>query len=187
MTRVPGFNAMQEPGFVALAERRFGNAVDAFQSVASASARRPAWEAVALQNVGYAQLWAGRLDEALASYEHVERLPRMFLTGSMRLTTAAQLLTNAIAGDLDTAGRWVDEGRRRLAKSDDSRLHSAAWLCLAEAIILVRRRRAADAGLLLEKNWAALRDTLTANVMRVVEIVRAHAEATSGGPRESAS
>ena len=75
---------------------------------------------------------------------------------------------------------WCAEARARIAKNRDDRIDYAARLCLAEAVIALRRGRPADATTLLERGWATMREVLNANTLRVAEVVRALAEAAGG-------
>ena len=77
----------------------------------------------------------------------------------------------------------MDDSRERLAKCGDDRTYAGSKLCLAEAILSMRRGDAASAVASFEKRWLLLRGTLDTNTMRVVEVVRAFAE-VGGGVRQ---
>jgi hypothetical protein len=181
---VPRFNLSQEPGFRALAERRFSDAAEVFGSLAARFKKRPFVQAVALFNSAHALLWGGRFEEAIASLARVEKVFGVTRFSGIRAAAARELvLANALLGDLDTAERWAEDCWVRLAKSQDDRLFGAAILCLNEAVLQLRRGKPPEASASLEKNWLTLRDKLPGNQLRVAEILRAFAEA-SGGVRE---
>lgn len=175
---------MQEPGRIALAERRYADAAKIFLDTATKHRKRPVYEAGAMRDLGLAEMWSGRFDEAIAAYVKVERAAGVLFSSGIRTLAAVDLaLVNALAGDLPTATRWASEGRDRLAKNKDQRFGTAATLCLAEAIVSMRQGHLAEATALLEKNWLPLREACNANLMRAIEVVRAFAEA-GGGVRE---
>jgi protein-S-isoprenylcysteine O-methyltransferase Ste14 len=175
------FQIAQEPGRLAMAERRFGPALEVFGRLQASYANKPAYEASAGIALGAAQLWAGRLDEAVHTLAAVERKRTVLFSSSIRTVAAAHLaLAHALAGELDAAESWARETRARIAKNRDDRLEYAARLCLAEAIVTLRRGQPADASALLERNWTVMREALTANMMRVAEVLTAFAESTRG-------
>jgi hypothetical protein len=178
------FNASQEGAMLAFAQRRFAEATELYRSTAATLSKTPLYQAVGNYNLAYAELWAGRLEDAIQTLARVERTfgsPRA--TGVRFLAANTLILANGLAGDLDTAERWADDTRKRIAKTADSRLNAASQLCLGEAVVALRRGRVADALTSLESNWLSLRHGLNANTMRIAEILRAFAEA-HGGVRE---
>jgi hypothetical protein len=175
------FNASQEGAMLAFAQRRFAEAAELYRSAAATLLKTPLYQAVGNYNLAYAELWAGRLEDAIKILARVERTlgsPRA--TGVRFLAANSLVLANGLAGDLDTAERWADDTRKRIAKTADSRLNAGAQLCLGEAVVALRRGRVADALTSLESNWLSLRQGLNANSMRVAEILRAFAEAHAG-------
>jgi hypothetical protein len=178
------FNASQEPGAIALAERRFGDALAVFRRLRDEHAKKPLYRAVALVNIAEAELWAGRLDEAIAAYVDIERTTGVLFSAGIRVIAASELtLLYALKGDLEASTRWSAETMTRLGKTHDERLVHGVRVCLAEAIVLCRRGAAAEAVGVLDARWTTMRHAFTANWMRVVEIVRAFAEA-QGPQRE---
>jgi tetratricopeptide (TPR) repeat protein len=178
------FNRDEEPGLVALAERRFSSAIEIFEKVAEANAKRPAHAAAARTHLALAQLEAGELDAALATFAKVERSVGLLRSSGVRLRGAQELaLVHALLGDLETGQRWADDARKRLAATLDGRTYYASRLSMAEAVLAIRRGDSAGAAALLEKNWLVLRATLDGNSMRVVEVLRAFAE-VGGGLRQ---
>ena len=182
-----GFDLALEPGRRAMAERRFQDAARAYAEVAAAHAKHPVYASSAASQCAAARLAAGEIEHARALFTEVEKNRSVLFTSAIRLHAAIQLgMTNALLGELDAAEAWVNEVRTRFRKTKDERLANASLLCLVEAVIELRRGRRADALQLLESNWLTLRETLTANHMRVVEVIRSFAEA-NGGHREYAA
>jgi hypothetical protein len=178
------FNLAQERARVALAEGRRREAIDALERLVAAHAKRPAYESSALVSLAHAQLWAGNLDGAIATFVRLERGRRMVGTSAVRALAATHLaFAYALAGQLDAAHRWAHEARGRLVKNRDDRLLPGAYLCLAEATIAVRRGDAERGAAMLDERWSLLREALSASAMRMVEVIRALAEA-GGGVRE---
>jgi hypothetical protein len=175
------FARAQEPGRLAMAQRRFAEASAAFQSTLPLFAKQPLYRAVAVINVAEAELRAGRFDSAIAACAEIER-SRTLLFGSgvrMRIATISAMVY-ALRGDVATAERWAEDARRRLAKSTEDRMGNGAYLCLAEAMIACRRGDPTGAVALLDARWNELRYSLNADSMRTVEVVRAFAEAQGG-------
>lgn len=181
------FNVAQEPGRLALAHKRFGEAIELFRATLPLFAKQPGYRAVATLNVAEALLKAARLDEALATCAEIERSRTMLLGSGVRtrLATVTALLYT-LKGDVPLAERWAGEARVRIAKNKDDRIGHAAWLCLVEATLACRKGDAPGAVRLLDERWLELRYALAADAMRTVEIVRAFAEA-GGGVRASNS
>jgi hypothetical protein len=175
------FNLALEVGRRAMAERRFREAQAAFAAVAAAHVKRPLYSAVARAQTAGACLASGNLVEARRLFTELERIRSLVFTSSVRLQAAIQLgMTNALLGELEAADAWAGEARGRLRKTKDDRLGTASLLCLVDAVIALRRGRRSDALKLLESNWLMLREVLSANQMRVVEIVRSFAESSAG-------
>lgn len=175
------FNHAQEAGRMALAHRRFGEAVELFRATIPRFAKQPAYRAAATLNVAEAQLKACRLDDALASCAEIER-PRLLLLGSSIRTRIATLsaFVYALKGNGALAERWLTDARLRLTKNHEDRIGQAGYLCLAEATLACRAGDHGAALRLLDERWLELRYAISADAMRTVEVVRAFAEAQAG-------
>jgi hypothetical protein len=179
-----GFNVAQEPARRASAERRFADAAKSYVEVAERYRKQPLYALAARYAAAVSTLASGDLHQARTLFADIERNKTFLFTSSVRLQAAIQLAAvNALLGETDVGERWAAEARRRLAKTEEDRLSAAALLCWAEAMLLVRRGKSKEGVALLEKNWMSLREVLSANQLRVVEVVRAFAE-SAGGPRE---
>jgi hypothetical protein len=167
----------QEPGRMALAHGRSTEAIALFEQTALALANKPLHRNFVRLNVATAQLHAGRLDEAIASYTMADKDAGRFFSESIRTYAAVDLsLTHALNGDLDTAERWAAEADKRVSATNSDRLGYRARLRIAEAIVLIRRGRAAEAVASMREHWLETRHTLTSNAMRSLEVIRALAE-----------
>jgi hypothetical protein len=175
------FNLSQTPGFIALAEGRWAEAVSLLRATVGEFAKKSAQRSVAEINVGHAALQAGMLDEAIASLVAAERSAGALVAPDVCTLVAVDLArAYALAGDVPTAQRWADTARTRLTKARGDRLALAGHLCIAEALIALREGRPAQALGLLEDNRLKLRHAVTANVMRRVEVIAAFALAAAG-------
>lgn len=180
-TQSVDFNLALETGRRAMAERRFSDAARAYADLAGSHAKRPLYAAAATFYAAGAQLAAGDIEGARRLYADVEKNKTVLFSSSVRLQAAIQLgMTNALLGELEAAEAWAGEARARLPKSKDDRLSTASLLCLVEAVIALRRGNRAEALKLLEGNWLTMREILSANQMRVVEVIRSFAEASAG-------
>lgn len=178
------FNAEQEPAFRALAQRRFGEAASLLRTVAKRYEKQPMFLAVANLNIADAEIWSGNLDAAIAACIDVDKQTTFGVESGSRVVAAAELaLLYALAGDVASSQRWHDEARGRLAKTSDARMIIAGKLRVTEAILACRRGAPKEAIALLDEIWLELRFSFTANWMRVVEVIRAFAEA-QGDVRE---
>lgn len=179
------FNIAQEPGRMALAHRRFHEAVELFRKTVPQFAKQPAYRASAVLNIAESQLKAGSLEDALASCAEIERSRTLVFNSNIRARIATlTAFVFALKGDLPAAERWAADARNRIAKNHEYRIGHAGELCLAEATIACRRGDHAEAVKLLDTRWLELRYAITADAMRIVEVVRAFAEA-QGGVRAS--
>lgn len=175
------FNLSQTPGFIALAEGRWAEAVSLLRATLGGFPKKSAQRSVAEINVGHAALHAGHLDEAIASLLAAEHGAGALGAPDVRMVAAVDLArAYALAGDMPTAQRWADTARSRLTKARGDRLALAGQLCIAEALIALRDGRPAQALGLLEDNRLKLRQAVTANVMRRVEVIAAFALAAAG-------
>ncbi len=175
------FALAQEPGRLAMAQRRFAEASGKFQATIPQFAKQPLYRAVVVINVADAELRAGRFESAIAACAEIERSRSLLFGSSVRIRIATiSAMTYALRGDVTTAERWASDARRRIAKSNEDRIGQAAHLCLAEAVIACRRGDSIGAIALLDARWNELRYALSADSMRIVEVVRAFAEAQGG-------
>ena len=175
------FAAAQEPGRLAMAQGRFAEASAKFQATLPLFAKQPLYRAVLVINVADAELRAGRFDSAIAACAEIERSRTMLFGSSVRMRIATlSAITYALRGDVAAAERWAADARGRIAKTREDRMGHAAYLCLAEAMIACRRGDSAGAIALVDARWNELRYSLNADSMRVVEVVRAFAEAQGG-------
>lgn len=175
------FNVSQEPGRVAVAERRFGDAVEVFRATLPRNAKLAIYRAANYLNLADAQLHAGQLEAALASCAEIERGGQLMFGSGLRTRVATMTaLLYGLRGDVPTAERWATDARARIAKNREDRLAYAAQLCVAEAVIMMRRGDASGAITQLERRWNELRYSMTADTMRSVEVLRAFAEAQTG-------
>ncbi|MEA2752553.1 MAG: hypothetical protein QOI41_6696 [Myxococcales bacterium] len=175
------FAVSQEPGRLAMAHHRFAEASARFQETLPRFAKQPPYRLAVVINVAEAELRAGRFDGAIAACAEIERSRTLLFGSAVRIRIAnLSALTYALRGDLVTAERWAGDARRRIAKNQEDRFGHAAHLCLAEAAIACRRGDPTGAVALLDARWNELRYALTADSMRVVEVIRAFAEAQGG-------
>lgn len=177
-------NAEQEPAFRAIAQRRFGEALGIFRTLAAKYEKKPLVRSVIDLGIADTELWAGNLDASILACIGVDQRTTMGIETGVRVVAAADLaFLYALTGDLSAADRWRDEARARLTKTNDGRMATAGKLRLAEAILACRRGAPKDAIALLEEAWLDLRFSFIANWMRVAEVIRAFAEA-QGDVRE---
>ena len=175
------FNLSQEPGRMAMAHRRFAEAVDHFRATVQRFSMQPAYRAVAMLNVGDALVRAGRFDEAIAHYAEIERSRTLKLGTTVRMRIATQAaLIHGLRGNIPVAEQWLQDARVRLAKNKDDRIGHAAHLCLAESVVSARKGDPAGAVAQLQARWLELRYAFTADLFRVVEVVRSFAETQNG-------
>jgi hypothetical protein len=177
------FALATEPATLAGAERRFGDAVSIFDDLLERYKKKPGYVASLSLSKGYAELLAGRLDQALATFIRTEKMKNILFSSGVRTLAATYLaFVYALRGDVSSSETWVGESRRRLAKNKDNRLLYAARLCEAEAALAIRKGDPEAAIRLLEASWSKLRESLTGNALRVIEVLRSLAE-SSRGPR----
>ena len=175
------FARAQEAGRMAMAQRRFVQASELFAATLPRFAKQPNYRYSVMLNVAEAELHAGRLDGALAACAEIERSRRFVLGSAVRVRVATlTALVYAIRGELQSAERWTADARLRIARSKEERLVPSAQLCLAEAVVACRKGAPTEAIALLDRTWNELRYSLSADAMRLVETVRAFAEAQAG-------
>src|SRR5262249_12569631 len=115
----------------------------------------------------------------------VERSRALLLGSGVRVRIATHTaFLQALSGEIALSERWVGEARMRIAKNKEDRMMHAASLALAEATLSCRRGEHTAAVKRLDEVWLEMRASMNADTFRVVEIVRAFAEA-QGGVRAS--
>lgn len=179
------YHLAQEPGRRAMAYHRYAEALGVYLATLQKSSKRPNYKALAQTKVADVQVRLGRLDDALATYAALERSNTMLLRSGVRTHLAARTaFIHALKGDVPLAERWVAECRSRLAKNKDDRFSYGAWLCLAEAVLAIRKGDVAGAARTLDDHVLELRNAMNADTYRTVEILRAFGDA-QGGVRAS--
>ncbi len=130
--------------------------------------------AVARLNLGLALLRLGDLRGALEAFAAAERSR---LKALRPMVAAMIALCDALAGELDAAGRWIEEARRRAeSPASTTRVH-----LVAEAIVRVRRGDAPGAARLLDETWGEIERCTAADFVRAFRLVRAFAMESAGG------
>ena len=179
------FTLVQEPGRLAMAQAHFSEAAEKFRATLPAFAKQPTYRTLATMNVAEALLRAGDFDGALTACAEIERQRTMLLgSGPRTYLAVVTAFLYALRGDLTLAETWTENARARIARNREERMGSAARLCMAEAVVAARKGDPTGAIAILDKSWDELRFVLTADTLRVVEVIRAFAEA-QGGLRES--
>ncbi len=177
------FARSTEPAARALAERRFGDAAKLYTGLIASNKKKPAYQSSARASLAFAELMGGRLAAAIEVYAQVERAQGVLFSSGVRTTASTWLaFAYALRGDVPAGQKWATEARRRLTKNNDNRLSYASQMCLAEAALAIRAGEAERGVSLLDAGWLNLRESMTANTMRVAEVLRAFAE-SSRGPR----
>lgn len=125
---------------------------------------------------------SGSFAEARGLCVELERNGNVLHTGVLRALAAANLaFTYALAGDTETAHRWLRETWARLAKvSDGERTAIGLTYHSAKAIVLLREGDAEAALAHLESSWDDFRGTLTARELVALEVLRRFAQSQRG-------
>ncbi|HEX6836507.1 MAG TPA: hypothetical protein VF334_08030 [Polyangia bacterium] len=166
-------NAALEPGNLALADGDLGRAADVFAAVAHQYRKQTTYAAVAKLSLSTALMRQGELARATDAAVEVERAPGLLFGGDVRTMAAIHLgMLYALRGELDAAGRWCDDARRRLPRGHNRTL-SAALLRIAEILVLARSGKRDDAARALDRDWHRLEEALTVASMRKAWLVRA--------------
>ena len=116
------FAVAQEPGRLAMAQRRFAEASGKFQATLPRFAKQPNYRAAVVINVADAELRAGRFDAAIAACAEVERSRTMLFGSGLRVRIATSMaLTYALRGvqhgrRASRAGRAGRRGRARVSR-----------------------------------------------------------------------
>ncbi len=114
----------------------------------------------------------------------VERTPDIGYAICLRVNASIELVKLfALAGDTETAAKWLDDANSRLTRSSN-RMHSAALLSLAQVFLLCRQESYAEALRLLERDWARIESSLPAITMREARLLRGFAILQSSSPRD---
>lgn len=145
-----------------------------FDKVAERSSR-PQHRALALYNLGLAELRRGNLEDALSLFGAVyasKRLQKQPLLGAQLPSLMA--IVYARLGDVLGARAWLDSAKERLPLGEPARAY-------AEALVLVREGRFDDAEAAYERTWTLF---LNGQAQQLAEarIFRAFAAARRGAP-----
>jgi tetratricopeptide (TPR) repeat protein len=181
------FQLAQEPGLIALAEGQLDRAATLFQETIQKYKNQQQYAAVARHNHAVALRRQGNLARAIEKFIAVEKGAGLVYSAEIRLLAAIQLADcYALRGELAASHQWIDESRKRLARSSH-RTHSACQLRLAEATLQCREGKFADALRGLERDWRQLEGNLAVVMMRTAWLLRAFALSHEGGPRDASA
>jgi hypothetical protein len=126
----------------------------------------------------------GRYDEERDVLLALERSPGLFHASEHRLYAAVYLLRHfARRGDVARAEVWLADARLRRDKLSDVAPFLVGQLRVAEAILLTRRERDAEALAILERDWPRLEASFTSALLKHVILLRAYLLARTGGVR----
>jgi tetratricopeptide (TPR) repeat protein len=181
------FNAANSVGLRALAEGDFDRAKSEFALLA----RRFRWfdrgAVVAEYNLALAQLYRGKLGEAITGFGKVEKKVWGLSSANLRPGNAAYLaITYALRGQLDVARTWLAEAERRNANAPFKSVITG-FIAFGQAIVELREGRDAEVLGWLEPRWRGLEGSLTGTILRPFTVLRAFATARAGGEREIGS
>jgi tetratricopeptide (TPR) repeat protein len=177
------FNASLEPGFLALQAGNTGRAVQAFEIVLARYRRQLFFAALARIHLASALKHREELDRAIEILRQVERTPGMAYPSDVRLLGSIELgEIYALRGDVETAGRWLADAERRLARAEN-RLLAGARLRIAQVVLLVRRGEDGEAMRLIEQHRAHIESIVPLTTMRVIWLLQAFVTARGGDTR----
>jgi hypothetical protein len=166
--------ALLEPGHLALADGDVAGAVKTYEAAARKFRGQRAYAGMAKLGLADARMRQGDFDGALKVLNEVEQSPGVLYASELRLLAAVDFgLAYALRGETDVATRWLDDARRRLARTPGVRTSQAGLLCLAEVITLARAGKRHEATRLLERDWSRVEATVLATVMRRGWLLRA--------------
>jgi hypothetical protein len=178
--------AQLEPGHLALADGNVAGAVKMFEAAAHKLRGQRPYAGMARLALADARMQQGDFDAALKVLQQVEQSPGLLYGSELRLLAAVDFgLVYALRGEVDVATRWLDDARRRLARTPGVRNFQAGLLCLAEAVAFARADRRQEAARLIERDWTRVEATVFATVMRRGWLLRAFL-ASADGARSTA-
>jgi hypothetical protein len=175
------FSRENSRGIEALARRDFATARATFARLLDRT-RDPRQRNTAEHNLAWTAFVDGRLADALASWENIERrLARDQATHSHHIAVVA-----ALAGQLGRAGEAI---QRVVALASAEHLTDPplvdAWVKLAQAIVDLRGGEPRRAVVALESTGTLLRTRLPAELVPAVESLLALGHALTDSPRDA--
>jgi tetratricopeptide (TPR) repeat protein len=166
------FNRANNDGIALLNKGAPAQAAEAFEALVRKYRRRNL-RTIARHNAGVARLREGKLERAVELLTPVikdKKAPNLKGSAACELASAC-----ALAGRLDEAERWLATAEKSaLAK------HSLVW---PRALVMARRGEHAELARMLDQHWRELENTLQAELMRRLTVLRAFAVASAEGPR----
>jgi hypothetical protein len=167
-------NAKLEPGHIALADGDMQLAVEVYRRVAQDYRRQRHYAALANLSLAEAYIRQGEFDAAIGVLRVADKTRNLMFGSNIRVMVATDLcLIYALRGDLNAAMRWLEDARRRLARSKEVRHFNAALLRLTEATVLCRAGKHEEAKRILDSDWPRLESALFSSVMRRAWLLRA--------------
>jgi hypothetical protein len=177
-------NQKLEPGMMALADGDLGRALAVFDQAAKEYRKQAHYVALIATWQASVRLRQGAFSDAADNLIGAERTAGLLYGSDVRASAAVDLAhLYGLRGQLDAAGRWIADGRRRLPKVGH-RLGLAAKLRVAEALVAARRGEREQAARLLDGDWHRIESAFTVSLMREVWLLRAFV--ADGGQRGSA-
>jgi tetratricopeptide (TPR) repeat protein len=178
------FNAAQEAGLEALAERDYAQAAEQFAKLARRYRTRPQFAAFARYNHGVALLRGGDSATAAGIFRAVEGDVKLTMFPGVRRLAAFQLgRCFALGGDVAKARQWLDAIKRR-GSGLDNPSHDRAMVDGLEGLVLCREGKLDEAQRLYEQSWNRMTEFLQMRQMTEPLLLRAYAIA-SKGPRDA--
>lgn len=168
------FNREQEEASVALVDGQWQVAAAQFGALME-KYRGHGGRLVAAYQRAWAKLRDHDLEGALTDAIESDKSAGLF-TKPMR-TRGAVLIGHlyALRGDSDTATRWLDDARLRIAGLTGDRLYSAALLSVADATLLCRQEKYAEALALLDRDQQKIESLLQVTAAVEAWVLRAFA------------
>lgn len=185
-----GGNTLQErleSGTLALANGDAAGAVARYREVERLYAKQTTYLASVRLYRALAELRAGQLGAAVETLISVERTPGFVFGSDVRTSATVWLaISFALRGDVERASRWLADVDRRLRRAQ-LRIAPASLRSLAEALLWLRRDDPTVAARVIDRDRAAIEESLAVAYVRVVWLVRAFAAARLAGPRDEAA
>jgi tetratricopeptide (TPR) repeat protein len=180
------FNLDQRKALEALAMGDFTGAAKMFAELAQRYRKSRAAVAVATYNQAVALRYAGQAELAIPLLIGIERTSNLN-AGEIRTLLAIETsVCFALGGDTPKAAKWLDDARGRV-KGIGNPATQAAQIDHAQALVLCREGKYAEALELYETAWRRLEGMFPAARMREAHALRAFALASSGNVRDSAA